>query len=83
MTLAVERERGMLGGRRAWWRSGRGQDIELAGEVGEGVHGREADTEKGGLEESLESEDEERGGGRGREGRRLRQLGFERGQEAP
>ena len=59
MTLAVERERGMLGGRRAWWRSGRGQDIELAGEVGEGVHGREGDAEEGGLEDGGDGEGEE------------------------
>ena len=72
MTLAVERERGMLGGRRAWWRSGRGQDIELAGEVGEGVHGGEADAKEGGLDKGAEQEREKgRAGRRGRERRTL------------
>ena len=61
----------MLGGRRAWWRSGRGQDIELAGEVGEGVHGREADAEEGGLEDGGDGEGEEVEGERGGPERRL------------
>ena len=64
----------MLGGRRAWWRSGRGQDIELAGEVGEGIHGSEADAKEGGLEEGAEGEREKKGAGRRRRERRLVQT---------
>ena len=61
----------MLCCRGARWRARGGQDIELAGEVGEGVHGGEADAEEGGLESGGKSESEEVGGERRRRERRM------------
>ena len=74
MAVAVEGKVGVLCGRCAWRGGGGGQDIELAGEVGEGVHGSEADAEEGGLEEGAEGEREKKGAGRRRRERRLVQT---------